>query len=206
MFIGNIFELKGLLSQLNPLSRANQSTNSQATSATGSSSSTAGGSLSSAALQALAQIGVPGLQGTARSGSGSTSQQQSNLALQDFLQKLFAALQQQNVNTTGHEASVRGATATSGIKAHQHHHGGVGQELQNLLQQLSATGPSSANGAVPGSAPGNSSLSSLQASFSKLVAASGASGSAATLGNFLNAFARDLPGRAAAGNLVSTSA
>lgn len=209
MFIGNIFELKGLLSQLNPLSRPNQSASTPATAATGVSSSSApGGSLSSAALQALAQIGVPGLPSTAPSSSGSssgsTSQQQSNQALQDFLQRLFAALQQQNVNTTGNETSVKGATGTSGIKAH-HHHGGVGQELQNLMQQLSA-GPSAGNGAAPASGAGSSSLAALQTSFNKLIAASGATGSGATLGNFLNAFGRDLPGRAAAGNILSTRA
>ncbi len=200
-------------------------------SSAGSVGAAGSGKFADAIQDALSQLGVS-TNGTSSTASSSASSgtsdaaaaQDPQQALSAFAQSLFAALQAQsggkagnssNGNSSGSSAS--GANAISGASGggggHHHHHGGGGvgkleSGLQNLIQQLSSspgqdvTGSGTSDSSSSSSA--NSSLGALQQSFNNLLSADGASGSSATLSNFLQSLSQNLVGAPATGNVVST--
>lgn len=184
----------------------------------GSSGTSAGGGLASAINQALSQIGVSG---STVSGS-STVAQDPLQALSTFMHDLFAALQSQ---VAGQPAVAQGGgdsdgdndgggasrvSAAAGGGRHQGA-GNLASKLQSLIQQLSASSSGASSSSTPsagtsGAGTANQALSALQQSFQNLLSSQGASGSQATLGNFLQTLAQDLPGANPAGNIVHTQA
>lgn len=180
-----------------------------------------GGFLITALQNSLSSVGVGDIGASNNSGatsasSSSASGNDSQQALQNFLQTLLAALQsggadkQAESGNAGSETSSSTSTGTATTsatspQAHHHHHGGAGRleaGVQNLLQELSSSTSSDASNTVTGGDT-NSALSSLQSSFSNLLAATGVSGQSATLTGFLQSLSQNLQGVGTAGGVVS---
>ena len=119
------------------------------------------------------------------SSTSASSTQSSEAAVQAFLQNLFAALGQANgaaSTSNGTTAASTGTTTAGSVTAttgsdgssspsgveHHHHHGGsqIASDVQNLLQQLTASSQTSSASTPNG---GNTTLSNLNSSFQNLV-------------------------------------
>jgi hypothetical protein len=164
----------------------------------------AGGSrVASAIAQALTSIGVTpaDASGPASASTGTANSPQQ--APQAFAQALFGALHDQT----------NGAAGGGGVKhaGGGHHHGGgagkVESGLQNLIQQLGASGTASSAGDGTSTATSdNSDLSKLQDAFNNLVSANGGTSGNASLTSFLQSMAQSLQAAPSSGNVVNTSA
>jgi hypothetical protein len=171
----------------------------------------AGGSrVASAIAQALTSIGVTpaDASGPASASTGTANSPQQ--ARQAFAQALFGALHDQ---TNGAAASGGGSGGSGGVKhaGGGHHHGGgagkVESGLQNLIQQLGASGTASSAGDGTSTATSdNSDLSKLQDAFNNLVSANGGTSGNASLTSFLQSMAQSLQAAPSSGNVVNTSA
>jgi hypothetical protein len=164
----------------------------------------AGGSrVASAIAQALTSIGVTpaDASGPASASTGTANSPQQ--APQACAQALFGALHDQT----------NGAAGGGGVKhaGGGHHHGGgagkVESGLQNLIQQLGASGTASSAGDGTSTATSdNSDLSKLQDAFNNLVSANGGTSGNASLTSFLQSMAQSLQAAPSSGNVVNTSA
>jgi hypothetical protein len=165
----------------------------------------AGGSrVASAITQALTSIGVTpaDASGSASANTGTANSPQQ--AGQAFAQALFGALHDQTTAAAGSGDGVKHAGGG-------HHHGGgagkVESGLQNLIQQLGASGTaSSAGDGTSTSTSDNSDLSKLQDAFNNLVSANGGTSGNASLTGFLQSMAQSLQAAPSSGNVVNTSA
>jgi hypothetical protein len=201
----------------------------------GSRGGAGGGKFIDAIFQALSQIAGPSTSGSATTGStgASTSPPSSVLqSLGSFVHDLFAALQSQGGQSAAAPGTPQGgqsvadsngtSTSTGGdstveAPAHHRHHGhggGVAQveaRLQGLIQALassnaSPTGTQPADAGSAAGGPSTDALSKLQQSYQTLLGALGESGSASSLGNFLQALSKNLQGFGSTGSVVQTKA
>jgi len=106
---------------------------------------------------------------------------------------LMAALHAQSVRAATKDAN----SSIAGSSNDQRHN--IQSDMQRLIETLA-----SSPGNSTGSGASESSAGTLQQSFQKLLSAAGGSSSNATLSDFLQAFARNLPGASSVGNVVST--
>lgn len=176
--------------------------------------SKAGGKLFQAISAALSQIGAgsnPASSDTVGSSSSSSTQDPAK-ALASFMQELMAALQSQHKvqggGTQGSGDSDGDNDGSGGVRAGGHRHN-IQADLQSLLQQLSASTSASSATGISATDPNsiNGSLTGLQQSFQNLVSSFGGSGATAgSLGDFLQAFANNMQGESAVGNVVKTQA
>lgn len=187
------------------------------------------GRFADAIQNALSQLGVSpdgsstdSTGGTSSSTSDASAANDPQQALSAFAQNLFAALQAQSAGqagaaqgtgSSGDESGANAVSGSSGGGGHHHHHGGGGvgkleSGLQSLISELSSSSSQDATGSSTSdsssSSSSNSSLDALQQSFNNLLSADGASGSGATLSNFLQSLSQNLHGAPATGNVVST--
>jgi hypothetical protein len=186
-------------------------------SATSSAAATSSTALSSTALSSSS---------ASSSGAIQTTQNQE-VAMQAFLQNLFASLGQANIaSSSANGTASKDTSALSGIQADSstlavdgHHHGGgshMTADIQGLLQQMASSNPSasstlsSTSSSVQSSGP--ASLNQLASSFQNLVSAFNASqgqsasaGNAPTLQSFLQNLYQSMSGaQSANGSIVST--
>jgi hypothetical protein len=194
------------LNQLNGTNQANNAGNGVARSdndADGGAAPAAGGKLFQAIGAALSQIGVGGSQASSTGGNAATSQDPAQ-ALASFMQDLMAALQSQH-GAQGGDSD--GDNDGSGSVRHAGgHRPNIQADLQSLIQQLSEAGASTLTANTGAASSSNDTLASLQQSFQNLVNSFGGSGSSASLGDFLQAFAANMQGAGTVGNMVKAQA
>ncbi|HMW54635.1 MAG: hypothetical protein NOF05_02670 [Candidatus Accumulibacter phosphatis] len=153
-----------------------------------------GGGMLDAVTQALATIGVGSSSSTSgKTASASSSTEDPAQALVVFMDTLMAALHAQSVRAATKDAN----SSIAGSSNDQRHN--IQSDMQRLIETLA-----SSPGNSTGSGASESSAGTLQQSFQKLLSAAGGSSSNATLSDFLQAFARNLPGASSVGNVVST--
>ena len=206
MLIGGVLSASNWISQLGQLSSTSQTNGTRVNSGVDEippPGPPAGGGMLEAITQALAKIGV-GSSASAASKTAATSASASSSsstsaaedparALAAFMQTLMAALHSQSTQaaTNDRDGSIAGSSG-------QHRHN-FQSDMQSLIEKLA-----SSSGNSTGSGSSDSSVGALQQSFQKLLGAVGGSSSKATLADFLQAFASNMPAASSVGNVVST--
>lgn len=205
MLIGGVLSASNWISQLGQLSSTSQTNGTRANRGVDeipSPGPSAGGGMLEAITQALAKIGVgnsasassktAATSASASSSSSSTSAAEDPArALAAFMQTLMAALHSQSTQAATNDSSIAGSSG-------QHRHN-FQSDMQSLIEKLA-----SSSGNSTGSGSSDSSVGALQQSFQKLLGAVGGSSSKATLADFLQAFASNMPAASSVGNVVST--
>ncbi len=207
MLIGGVLSASNWISQLGQLSSTSQTNGTRANRGVDEippPGPSAGGGMLEAITQALAKIGVgnsasassktAATSASASSSSSSTSAAEDPArALAAFMQTLMAALHSQSTQaaTNDRDSSIAGSSG-------QHRHN-FQSDMQSLIEKLA-----SSSGNSTGSGSSDSSVGALQQSFQKLLGAVGGSSSKATLADFLQAFASNMPAASSVGNVVST--
>jgi hypothetical protein len=205
-----------------------QSQGSQANSGAGGASEGAG-ALLDAIFQALSHAGVSTTAATDSSSSATGSATTSTAsgenplqALAEFMHNLFTALQSQGgqatqdaqtsaqgtANSDGGSDNTGNPSVSGAPGGHHHHHGGdLGQiesKLQGLIQQQSSSTSSTSIAGTTATSGSSTTNSALQQSYQDLLSSLGVSGSASTLGTFLQALSLNLQGLGSSGNVVNT--
>lgn len=201
MLIGGVLSAATWISRLGQLIGSSETNAAQASNGAEASPPVgpppSGGGMLDAVTQSLAKIGVGSSSGasgnTAAAVSSSSSAEDPAQALTVFMDTLMAALHAQSVRAATKDANSR-ITGSSGEPRHN-----IQSDMQRLIETL-ASSPGSSTGARSSDSP----VDALQQSFQKLLSATGGSSSNATLADFLQAFARNLPGASSVGNVVST--
>ncbi|SNS83016.1 hypothetical protein SAMN06265795_10790 [Noviherbaspirillum humi] len=183
-----------------------------------------GGGLGNAIMQALSSLGInvgsgaddatsASSAGDSTTGTTSTDGSQSvSTSLGSFMQSLMQALHAQGASESQDAAAQPQESESSdgAVRGHGHHHGGPDKmqaDLQSLIQKLSSASTSSSDGTS--STDGDAATTELEQSFQSLASALGASnasGSSATLKDFLQALQNNMQDFSRSGNLVNTSA
>ena len=206
MLIGGVLSASNWISQLGQLSSTSQTNGTRANRGVDeipSPGPSAGGGMLEAITQALAKIGVgnsasassktAATSASASSSSSTSAAEDPARALAAFMQTLMAALHSQSTQaaTNDRDSSIAGSSG-------QHRHN-FQSDMQSLIEKLA-----SSSGNSTGSGSSDSSVGALQQSFQKLLGAVGGSSSKATLADFLQAFASNMPAASSVGNVVST--
>ena len=206
MLIGGVLSASNWISQLGQLSSTSQTNGTRANSGVDEippPGPPAGGGMLEAITQALAKIGVgnsasassktAATSASASSSSSTSAAEDTARAMAAFMQTLMAALPSQSTQaaTNDRDSSIAGSSG-------QHRHN-FQSDMQSLIEKLA-----SSSGNSTGSGSSDSSVGALQQSFQKLLGAVGGSSSKATLADFLQAFASNMPAASSVGNVVST--
>jgi hypothetical protein len=204
MLIGGVLSASNWISQLGQLSSTSQTNGTRANRGVDeipSPGPSAGGGMLEAITQALAKIGVgnsasassktAATSASASSSSSTSAAEDPARALAAFMQTLMAALHSQSTQAATNDSSIAGSSG-------QHRHN-FQSDMQSLIEKLA-----SSSGNSTGSGSSDSSVGALQQSFQKLLGAVGGSSSKATLADFLQAFASNMPAASSVGNVVST--
>lgn len=201
MSVSGIANTSNWISQLSQLSKTGASARSGTDNIKATASSQPGNGIFDAIALALSQVGLESTASANAANGGKVetaktpSTDDSAQALSSFMQNLLAALQAQSNTNQGNTSanagnpntSIAGITATSQANAQN--------DLQSLIQKLSAS--------TAATHPADSAQSALQQSFQGLVNTLGGAGGSSTLGNFLQAFAGNVPGASTIGSVIS---